>query len=402
MSHLAILCVDDQKVILDSLKEQLKRNLKGIYELEIAESAEEALEILEELTEERVEVALIISDQIMPGMKGDELLIKVHQLYPQIIKIMLTGQADARAVGNVVNKANLYRYLDKPWEETDLILTVKEALRSYRQNQQLVEQNKELQKLNSQLQQLNNSLEEKIAERTQELSNANLKLERKIAERKMAETALRLARQRSDNLILNILPASVAEKLKQGQSIIAEQFDEATILFADLVDFTRIAAFVKPIELVNLLNQIFSEFDELADQYGVEKIKTIGDEYMVVAGVPIPQENGAEAMAQMALAMAKVVNNYPGLDNLPLKIRIGINTGKVIAGVIGLRRFSYDLWGDAVNIASRMESSGIAGKIQVTVSTYQKLKDNYILEPRGKIAIKGKGNMMTYWLVGKK
>ncbi|MGB3691975.1 MAG: adenylate/guanylate cyclase domain-containing protein [Spirulinaceae cyanobacterium] len=402
MSHLAILCVDDQKVILDSLKEQLKRNLREVDELETAESAEEALEILEELKEEGIEVALIISDQIMPGMKGDEFLIKAEQLYPQIIKIMLTGQADAKAVGNVVNKANLYRYLDKPWEETDLILTVKEALRSYRQNQQLLEQNAELQRLNSQLQQLNSSLEEKIAERTQELRRANVKLEQRIAERQMAETALRLARQRSDNLILNILPAKIAEKLKQGQSIVAEQFDEATILFADLVDFTRMAAFVKPIELVDLLNNIFSEFDELADKHGLEKIKTIGDEYMVVGGVPVPQENAVEAIAEMALAMGKVVSNYPGLDNSPLQIRIGINTGKVVAGVIGLRRFSYDLWGDAVNIASRMESSGIPGKIQVTTSTYQKLKDKYLLEPRGKIAIKGKGNMMTYWLVRKK
>ena len=300
MSHLAILCVDDQKVILDSLKEQLRRNLREIYELETAESGEEALEILEELQEEGVEVALLISDQIMPGIKGDELLIEVHQLYPQIIKIMLTGQADAQAVGNAVNKANLYRYLDKPWKETDLILTVKEALRSYSQNQQLVEQNKELQKLN-------NSLEEKIIERTQNLERANIKLEHKIAEYKMTETALRLARQKSENLILNILPASVAEKLKQGKNIIAEQFEDATILFADLVDFTRIAAYINPIELVDLLNRIFSEFDELADKYGLEKIKIIGDEYMVVGGVPIPQEGSAEAMAEMALAMIKVV-----------------------------------------------------------------------------------------------
>lgn len=395
MSHLAILCVDDQKVILDSLKEQLRRNLREIYELETAESGEEALEILEELQEEGVEVALLISDQIMPGIKGDELLIEVHQLYPQIIKIMLTGQADAQAVGNAVNKANLYRYLDKPWKETDLILTVKEALRSYSQNQQLVEQNKELQKLN-------NSLEEKIIERTQNLERANIKLEHKIAEYKMTETALRLARQKSENLILNILPASVAEKLKQGKNIIAEQFEDATILFADLVDFTRIAAYINPIELVDLLNRIFSEFDELADKYGLEKIKTIGDEYMVVGGVPIPQEGSAEAMAEMALAMIKVVEQYPGVGNMPLQIRIGINTGKVVAGVIGLRRFSYDLWGDAVNIASRMESSGIPGKIQVTDSTYQKLKDKYILESRGKIAIKGKGNMTTYWLVRSK
>src|SRR5919199_5726716 len=140
MNNLLILCVDDETVILDSLTEQLKRILGNNYEIEAAESGEEALEILEELQEDGLEIALIISDQIMPGMKGDELLIKIHAQYPKILKIMLTGQADAQAVGNAVNAANLYRYIAKPWEETDLILTVKEALRSYAQEQLLTEQ----------------------------------------------------------------------------------------------------------------------------------------------------------------------------------------------------------------------------------------------------------------------
>ncbi|MBE9141944.1 response regulator [Planktothrix mougeotii] len=170
--QLAILCVDDESVILESLKEQLKRNLPQHYELESAESGEEALEVIEELHEEGLEVALVISDQIMPGLQGDELLIRIHQSYPQMLKIMLTGQADAQSVGNVVNQASLYRYISKPWDETDLILTVQEALRRYAQEQQLVEQNQKLHELNRQLQQLNISLEQKVLERTTQLEQA--------------------------------------------------------------------------------------------------------------------------------------------------------------------------------------------------------------------------------------
>lgn len=170
--QLAILCVDDEPVILESLKEQLKRHLPQNYELESAESGEEALEVIAELYQEGWEVALVISDQIMSGLQGDELLIELHQDYPQMLKIMLTGQADVQSVGNVVNQASLYRYISKPWDETDLILTVQEALRRYTQEQQLLEQNQKLQELNIELQQLNISLEQKVTERTAELEQA--------------------------------------------------------------------------------------------------------------------------------------------------------------------------------------------------------------------------------------
>jgi signal transduction histidine kinase len=170
--QLAILCVDDEPVILESLKEQLKRHLPQNYELESAESGEEALEVIAELHQDGLAVALVISDQIMSGLQGDELLIELHQNYPQMLKIMLTGQADVQSVGNVVNQASLYRYISKPWDETDLILTVQEALRRYTQEQQLLEQNQKLQELNIELQQLNTSLEQKVTERTAELEQA--------------------------------------------------------------------------------------------------------------------------------------------------------------------------------------------------------------------------------------
>lgn len=223
---------------------------------------------------------------------------------------------------------------------------------------------------------------------------------RDISDRKKAEEALRLEQEKSEQLLLNILPEPIANQLKQNPGAIAEQFNEVTIMFADIVGFTPLSARLKPIELVNLLNQIFSTFDELAEQLGLEKIKTIGDAYMVAAGLPIPRADHAEAIADMALAMQTAIERFRTEFGENIQIRIGINTGVVVAGVIGTKKFIYDLWGDAVNVASRMESSGQPGSIQVTEATYERLKDKYVFQKRGAIKVKGKGEMVTYWLVG--
>jgi PAS domain S-box-containing protein len=223
---------------------------------------------------------------------------------------------------------------------------------------------------------------------------------RDITHRVKAEEALRLEREKSEQLLLNILPESIAKQLKENQGSIAEHFNEVTILFADIVGFTPLSARLKPIELVNLLNEIFSSFDELAEQLGLEKIKTIGDAYMVAAGLPVPRADHAEATAEMALAMQAAVERFQAELGESIQIRIGINTGAVVAGVIGTKKFIYDLWGDAVNIASRMESSGQPGRIQVTAATCDRLKDKYRFEKRGAIQVKGKGEMETYWLLG--
>ncbi|HBB34943.1 MAG TPA: adenylate/guanylate cyclase with GAF sensor(s) [Cyanobacteria bacterium UBA8803] len=223
---------------------------------------------------------------------------------------------------------------------------------------------------------------------------------RDISDRKQAETALRLEKQKSEQLLLNILPAPIAYQLKHHQQAIAEQFNQVTIMFADIVGFTPLSARLKPIELLNLLNRIFSAFDELVEDLGLEKIKTIGDAYMVAAGLPIPRADHAEAIAQMALAMQAAIKRFQAELKENIQIRIGINTGAAVAGVIGTKKFSYDLWGDAVNIASRMESCGEAGRIQVTATTYEILKDKYLFERRGNIQVRGRGEMETYWLVG--
>ena len=209
---------------------------------------------------------------------------------------------------------------------------------------------------------------------------------------------IRIEREKSERLLLNILPAPIAERLKTGSSTIADGFAEATVLFSDLVGFTKIAARVTAEELVSRLNELFQAFDSLAEACGVEKIKTIGDAYMVAGGLPIPQSDHAERIADMALGMLGAIEEYNARAEEPFEIRIGIHTGPVVAGVIGSAKFAYDLWGDTVNTASRMESNCLPGRIQVSEATHDLLRARYRLESRGTIEVKGKGEMKTYFL----
>ena len=213
---------------------------------------------------------------------------------------------------------------------------------------------------------------------------------------------LEIEQEKSERLLLNILPPPIAARLKAGGGIIADSFPDVTILFADLVDFTPLASRVPPHQLVAVLNTIFSCFDDLADQYGLEKIKTMGDSYMLAGGIPLPQADHAAAVAEMALAMqAALLHLDTGLP-APFQMRIGIDSGPVVAGVIGTRKFIYDLWGDTVNTASRMEAHGIPNAIQVTAATHARLQAHYHFTPRGPVEIKGKGMMTTYLLTGRK
>jgi PAS domain S-box-containing protein len=225
---------------------------------------------------------------------------------------------------------------------------------------------------------------------------------RDVTARVCAEKALRHQQEQTERLLLNILPSEIANRLKQGVGNIAEHFDDVTVLFADIVGFTQIASSVSATTLVSLLNQIFSVFDRLSLKYGLEKIKTIGDAYMIVGGLPKRSSNHPQAIASMALDMQNAIAAFNQRNNLNFSIRIGIHTGSVVAGVIGLQKFTYDLWGNTVNIASRMESHGLPGKIQVTEDTYNRLYDQFILEKRGEISVKGKGVMTTYLLIGKR
>ena len=223
-----------------------------------------------------------------------------------------------------------------------------------------------------------------------------------VRQREVALGSLQAEQERAEALLLNILPRSIADRLKSDPSTIADQFAEASILFADVVDFTPLAERLQPAEVVGLLDHLFTHFDDLAERYGLEKIKTIGDAYMVAAGVPTPRADHARAMALLALDMRESMRAEDEVGHLGLEIRIGINSGPVVAGVIGRKRFLYDLWGDAVNIASRMEFHGTPGRIQVTQATYELLRDEFELERRGTVSIKGRGEIETWYLIGRR
>jgi len=218
-----------------------------------------------------------------------------------------------------------------------------------------------------------------------------------------AEAVMEAQYERSEALLANILPASIAERLKEPErNVIADKYDEASVLFADIAGFTERASSSAPADLVRFLNHVYSAFDALVDKHGLEKIKVSGDSYMVVSGVPQPRPDHVQALADFALDMADVAAGLKDPHGHPVPLRVGLATGPVVAGVVGSRRFFYDVWGDAVNVASRMESTDSVGRIQVPEAVYERLKDEFVLRERGRIEVKGKGLMRTWYLIGRK
>jgi class 3 adenylate cyclase len=218
-----------------------------------------------------------------------------------------------------------------------------------------------------------------------------------------AEAAMEVEYDRSEALLANMLPASIAERLKDPERhVIADKYDDASVLFADIVGFTERASSTAPVDLVRFLDRLYTAFDALVDKYGLEKIKVSGDSYMVVSGVPRPRPDHVQALADFALDMADVAAGLKDPHGHSVPLRVGLATGPVVAGVVGSRRFFYDVWGDAVNVASRMESTDSVGRIQVPEMVYERLKDEFVLQERGRIEVKGKGLMRTWYLVGRK
>ena len=343
-----ILVVDDNEMNRDMLGRRLERQGHTVLE---AENGRKALEILES-----VKVDLVLLDILMPELDGMQTLemLKAHKTNRYTPVVMLSALDELDKVVRCI-EIGAEDYLPKPFNPVLLNARIGACL-------------------------------EKKRLRDQEQAYLD---------------QLRVEREKSERLLLNVLPKTIADRLKQGETTIADSFPDVTVLFADLGDFTRLAAEVPAPELVHLLNEIFSKFDWLAELHLLEKIKTIGDAYMVVGGLPTPRPDHVEAVAEMALDMQKVVTKLHVADGKGFDLRIGISTGPVVAGIIGSKKFIYDLWGDTVNIASRMESLGQLGAIQVSESTYERLKDKYTFERRGKIEVKGKGKMTTYFLTGR-
>jgi adenylate cyclase len=218
-----------------------------------------------------------------------------------------------------------------------------------------------------------------------------------------AEAAMELEYERSEALLANILPASIADRLKDpARNIIADKYDDASVLFADIAGFTERASDMEPDQLILFLDRLYGDFDALVDKHGLEKIKVSGDSYMVVSGVPQPRADHVEALAALALDMAEAAGLLKDSRGDALPLRIGLASGPVVAGVVGSRRFFYDVWGDAVNVASRMETTDSIGRIQVPEEVYRRLKDDFVLQERGVVQVKGKGPMRTWYLIGRK
>lgn len=296
---------------------------------------------------------LILLDLSMPGMDGFavmEGLKEIEKDYLPVLVISGMPQHNLRAL-----KAGAKDFVTKPFDLAEVLARVHNML--------------EVRLLHSQTKQLYHQISE----------------EQKVSER----------------LLLNVLPPTIADRLKTGETTIAESFPDVTVLFADLVGFTEKSTTMPAKQLVSVLNDIFSIFDLLAQKLRLEKLKTIGDAYMAVAGLPERREDHAEAAAEMALGIQAELERFNAGRNSKFDARVGIHTGPVVAGIIGRTKFSYDLWGDTANVASRMESHGLAGAIQVSATTYQRLKDKYKFEERGMVAIKGKGEMKTYLLTGR-
>ena len=342
----SILVADDNEANRALLARRLVRNSHTIAH---AEDGERALELLR-----KHPFDLVLLDVLMPKMTGHQVLsaMKADPVLRHIPVIMITGFDDLDSLIGCI-ECGAEDYLTKPFDP--VLLNAR----------------------------IGSSLEKK---RLRDIEQDLLK-------------QVRQEQEKSEALLLNILPRTIADRLKAGESTIVDSFPEVTVLFADLAGFTELSARISGAEMVRLLNDLFTTFDLLAQEQGLEKIKTIGDAYMVVGGLPLPRPDHAQAIAELALNMIEAVKERFGGGEFPVRIRIGISSGPVVAGVIGRNKFSYDLWGDTVNTASRMESYGEPGAIQVSAETYKLLEPDYTFNRRDLTKVKGKGDL-TAWVLG--
>jgi class 3 adenylate cyclase len=306
------------------------------YQTSVATDGQKGLDLLD-----RFRPDLILLDIMMPGLDGYEVCrrIKASRAWRDIPVIFLTGMTDPLDIVNGF-EAGAVDYVPKPFNAPELLARVRTHLELdalYRENQRL---------------------------------------------------------------LLNVLPGAIADRIKNQQGVIAESFEDVSVLFADIVGFTSLSSRMKPAEVLELMNRVFSCFDELADRHGLEKIKTIGDAYMAAGGLPVPRDNHLNSAAEMSLDMLEKVREIP-CDHGPIRLRIGLHSGAAIGGVIGVRKFVYDIWGEAVNMASRLESSGEPGRIHVSKAVALRLNDRFRFESRGTVAFKGQQPVETFYLVSR-
>ena len=370
-----ILYVDDEENNLTSFRAALRR----YYHIFTAQSGAEGMEIIS-----KNDIHIIVTDQRMPNMTGVQFLQHIPD-EPDNIRMILTGFSDMEAIIEAINTGKVYRYITKPWDKDELKITIDnalEAVRLRRDNKHLV----------LELLENNEKLEEKVRQRTLEIEKKSMQLE--------AE------KSKSDQLLLNILPEEIAGELKRFGKSYARKHNQVSVLFADIKGFTTITETMAADELITQLDESFRGFDRILEKYGIEKIKTIGDCYMCACGLPTDVENNAVIAVNAALDMQEFMtgfNTTKRIQNLPVfEIRIGIHTGPVIAGVVGIRKFAYDIWGDTVNLASQMEHHSLPGKINISENTFSLINGFFNCTSRGKIEAKSKGEIEMFFVEGKK
>lgn len=366
-----ILYVDDEENNLTSFRAAMRRH----YNIFTATSGAEGMELFNQN-----DIHVIVTDQRMPNMTGVQFLQRLPD-EPDNTRIILTGFSDMDAIIDAINTGQVYRYITKPWDKDELKMTLDNAIETVK----LRRDNKHLIK---ELQDHNDVLEAKVHERTLELEKktAQIQSEKAVAEK----------------LLLNILPEEIADELKKFGRSYARRHEEVTVLFADIVGFTDIAAKMSPDELVSQLDECFRGFDRIVEKYSIEKIKTIGDCYMCVSGLPTADADHAINAVHVALDMQDFIKGFNSLkkiQGLPLfKIRIGLHTGPVVSGVVGTKKFAYDIWGDTVNITAQMEQKSEPSKINISETTFRKIVKHFNTTHRGKIQIKNKTELDMYFV----
>ncbi|MGC4035510.1 MAG: adenylate/guanylate cyclase domain-containing protein [Chitinophagaceae bacterium] len=369
-----VLYVDDEVNNLNSFRAALRRH----YHVFTAESGEEGIEILT-----KNDIHVVVTDQRMPNMTGVQFLQHIPGDQDNI-RIILTGFSDMESIIEAINTGKVYRYITKPWDKDELKITIDNAIETVmlrRNNRKLIHE----------LQEYNGQLEEKVSQRTLELEKQKMLVESEKA--------------KSDSLLLNILPDEIADELKRFGRSYTRKHQQVSVLFADIKDFTVIAEKLPAEKLVNQLDEVFRAFDNIVEKYDIEKIKTIGDAYMCACGLPLSHQDNALNTVRAALDMQEFILSFAhatNIQNIPIfEMRIGIHTGPVIAGVVGNRKFAYDIWGDTVNLASQMEQRGEAGKINISGSTFELVRNHFNCTYRGKIFAKNRGEVDMYYVEGK-
>ena len=357
VANSCVLVVDDSRTLRRILVREL--NSLGLTNIIEAGDGIEAVEVVKSKT-----VDLMLLDMEMPELDGLGVLqaLKSDEAYKQLPIIVISGAEQFDKTIKCI-EIGAEDYLPKPFDP--ILLRAR----------------------------IFSSLEKK---RLRDLDQKHLEMLNKEKE------LLEFEQMKTEKLMLNILPKPIAERLKKGEKNISGSYPEVTILFSDLVGFTKMSSQKSAADLVKLLNDLFSRFDKRGENLGLEKIKTIGDAYMAVGGLPIPRSDHAEIVADMALGMFEDLAAFNAENNAELNMRIGLNSGPVVAGVIGFTKFSYDLWGNTVNTASRMESTSLPGRIQISPATQEALNDKFILEERELMECKGLGQIMTHFLNGRK